>query len=260
MPPKHAAAGSNLHYQGKNLKPPSCKMRQDLNSAALTVSHEERGRGVHRRACLKGPAAGGLQISNTCDCNTSADAHGHSGDDGGKCKRLPQPLPSGTRNSLLFSASCSRDSDTERPVSPHVADRHAQACRLSVVEGVQAAHQLQQVQRRPYQPLALALSCALCGDLLKEATFCTECLSTFCYDCVSKDLQLGGHHNVCPMPKCGSVLGPEPFQHGKLRHDFILDSIVAKVFPRPAIDHALVKRREERMKSAMNDTGSAASV
>jgi hypothetical protein len=44
-----------------------------------------------------------------------------------------------------------------------------------LTETVQAAPQL---QRRPYKALAEALSCALCKDVVKEATLCTECLHT----------------------------------------------------------------------------------
>eukprot|EP00955_Chlamydomonas_euryale_P059112 357281-Chlamydomonas_euryale.AAC.31 len=40
------------------------------------------------------------------------------------------------------------------------------------------------VQTRPSRPLAIALSCRVCGDLLKEATMCSECGHTCEYNLV----------------------------------------------------------------------------
>jgi hypothetical protein len=102
------------------------------------------------------------------------------------------------------------------------------------------------VSLRPSRPLAVGLSCRVCGDLLKEATSCAECGHTFCYDCITQRIVVGGHHNVCPVEGCASVLGPQPFEHHKLLFDFTLDAIVAKVFPRPALDVALQARRQQR--------------
>mmetsp|Transcript_38077 Transcript_38077/g.84811 ORF Transcript_38077/g.84811 Transcript_38077/m.84811 type:complete len:187 (+) Transcript_38077:229-789(+) len=101
-------------------------------------------------------------------------------------------------------------------------------------------------QQRPSLPLALALSCKLCGDLLKDPVTSTECSHSFCYDCIMQHVQEGGHHNVCPVPECGVLLGLHPFDHDKLKYDFVLDGLVTKVFPRPLLDAALQARREKR--------------
>jgi hypothetical protein len=101
-------------------------------------------------------------------------------------------------------------------------------------------------EARPSRPLALALSCRLCQDLFKEATSCPECGHVYCRDCIESRIVLGGAHNVCPVPGCGVVLGPQPFEHHRLRFDFMLDGLVGKVFPRPQLDAALHARRERR--------------
>ena len=42
-------------------------------------------------------------------------------------------------------------------------------------------------------------------------------------------MEIGGNHNVCPVPGCGAVLGPSPFDHHRLVYDSLLDGLVAKV-------------------------------
>ncbi|PNW76159.1 hypothetical protein CHLRE_12g545600v5 [Chlamydomonas reinhardtii] len=101
-------------------------------------------------------------------------------------------------------------------------------------------------QDRPAAPLARELSYTLCGELLKEAMTALECGHTYCYDCIEARVEIGGNHNVCPVPGCGAVLGPSPFDHHRLVYDSLLDGLVAKIFPRPALDAALSKRRMER--------------
>uniref|UniRef100_A0A7S0RTK4 RING-type domain-containing protein n=1 Tax=Chlamydomonas leiostraca TaxID=1034604 RepID=A0A7S0RTK4_9CHLO len=99
---------------------------------------------------------------------------------------------------------------------------------------------------RPAWALARALACCACGDLLKEAITSTECGHSFCYDCIAARAVIGGKHNVCPVKGCDVVLGPDPWEHGKLRYDGALDGLVARVFPRPRLDAALAARRAER--------------
>ena len=38
---------------------------------------------------------------------------------------------------------------------------------------------------------------------------------------------VGGKHNTCPV--CGVLLGPNPFDHSKVKFDPILDSLIRKV-------------------------------
>ncbi|WIA13354.1 hypothetical protein OEZ85_006936 [Tetradesmus obliquus] len=97
---------------------------------------------------------------------------------------------------------------------------------------------------RPAPPLLEALQCRLCGDLLKEPITAAECSHSFCYDCVDKCITIGGRANFCPV--CNLLLGPNPYEHNKLKYDFTLDSLVRKVFPRPLLDAALEARRLER--------------
>ncbi|KXZ53273.1 hypothetical protein GPECTOR_7g1167 [Gonium pectorale] len=101
-------------------------------------------------------------------------------------------------------------------------------------------------QERPAAPLTRALSCQLCGELLREAMTAPECGHTYCYDCIESRVEIGGNHNVCPVPGCGAVLGPNPFDHHRLLYDTLLDGLVRKIFPRPQLDAALAARRAER--------------
>lgn len=57
---------------------------------------------------------------------------------------------------------------------------------------------------------------------------CVSCSSAaVCYDCIDNCILVGGKANVCPV--CKVLLGPNPWEHGKLRYDFMLDSLVRKV-------------------------------
>eukprot|EP00775_Hariotina_reticulata_P005715 gene5715-5955_t len=97
---------------------------------------------------------------------------------------------------------------------------------------------------RPAVPLVEALQCRLCSDLLKEAITTAECGHSYCYDCIDERITIGGRANFCPV--CNVLLGPNPYEHNKLKYDFILDSLVRKVFPRPLLDAALEARRLDR--------------
>ncbi|PNH11753.1 Dynein heavy chain 12, axonemal [Tetrabaena socialis] len=104
-------------------------------------------------------------------------------------------------------------------------------------------------QDRPAAPLASCLSCALCHDLLREAITAPECSHTAvklelrqavgfqllcdCYDCIDTRVEIGGNHNVCPVPGCGTVLGPNPFDHHRLLYDGLLDALVRKLYDCP---------------------------
>eukprot|EP00879_Flechtneria_rotunda_P008291 GHRR01008685.1.p1 GENE.GHRR01008685.1~~GHRR01008685.1.p1 ORF type:complete len:415 (+),score=133.96 GHRR01008685.1:211-1455(+) len=99
-------------------------------------------------------------------------------------------------------------------------------------------------ERRPAAPLAEALQCKICQDLLKEAITAPECGHSFCYSCIDDHVTIGGKANVCPI--CRVLFGPNPFEHKKLLYDFTLDSLVRKVFPRPLLDAALESRRLNR--------------
>lgn len=48
-----------------------------------------------------------------------------------------------------------------------------------------------------------------------------------CYDCLDAGIVVGGKRNTCPV--CGVLLGPNPFDHSKVKYDSILDSLIKKV-------------------------------
>lgn len=50
---------------------------------------------------------------------------------------------------------------------------------------------------------------------------------TDCYDCIDRCILVGGKANFCPV--CNILFGPNPWEHHKLKYDFMLDSLVRKV-------------------------------
>lgn len=103
------------------------------------------------------------------------------------------------------------------------------------------------IEYRPAQPLAMALRCSICADLLKEAMTTPECGHSYCFDCFDSSIEINGRRsNVCPLVDCCTILGQNPYENQKVKYDFILDGLVRKIFPRPDLDRALEIRRFER--------------
>ncbi|KAG0597133.1 hypothetical protein M758_UG314000 [Ceratodon purpureus] len=80
--------------------------------------------------------------------------------------------------------------------------------------------------RVPKASLLACLTCPLCSYLIREARTISECLHTFCRDCIT--LELGnGDSKCCPM--CHVGLGTLPLE--KLRADHQLNDLKEKLFP-----------------------------
>jgi hypothetical protein len=47
-----------------------------------------------------------------------------------------------------------------------------------------------------------------------------------CYDCLDAGIVVGGKRNTCPA--CGVLLGPNPYDHGKVKYDSTLDALAKK--------------------------------
>eukprot|EP00249_Psilotum_nudum_P019977 c27506_g1_i2 orf=212-1924(+) len=75
-------------------------------------------------------------------------------------------------------------------------------------------------------PLMVCLQCPLCCNLVHEATTISECLHTFCRDCIYQRFG-DGESDCCPI--CNVSLGCSPLE--KLRADHQLDDVCAKIFP-----------------------------
>lgn len=75
-------------------------------------------------------------------------------------------------------------------------------------------------------PLSTCLTCPLCNYLFREATTISECLHTFCKDCITAELS-NGESECCPM--CHVGLGTLPLE--KLRADHQLNDLKEKLFP-----------------------------
>eukprot|EP00250_Pteridium_aquilinum_P032816 c470_g1_i1 orf=201-1793(+) len=75
-------------------------------------------------------------------------------------------------------------------------------------------------------PLFTCLKCPLCSNLVHEATTISECLHTFCKDCIYQEL---GEEESDSCPICNVHLGCSPLE--KLRADRQLDDVCAKIFP-----------------------------
>lgn len=75
-------------------------------------------------------------------------------------------------------------------------------------------------------PLTMCLKCPLCYSLVHEATTISECLHTFCRECIYQELE-DEENDCCPI--CKVNLGCSPLE--KLRADRQLDDVCAKIFP-----------------------------
>jgi len=67
--------------------------------------------------------------------------------------------------------------------------------------------------------LRASLTCELCKNILREANTVTECLHSFCFQCISSKM-IVGQSNYCPA--CGSSdssLGVNPFSDKKIITD-----------------------------------------
>ncbi|CAL6390894.1 unnamed protein product [Bathycoccus prasinos] len=67
--------------------------------------------------------------------------------------------------------------------------------------------------------LRASLTCELCKNILREANTVTECLHSFCFQCISSKM-IVGQSNYCPA--CGSSdssLGVNPFLDKKIITD-----------------------------------------
>ncbi|CAM6121072.1 unnamed protein product [Calypogeia fissa] len=80
--------------------------------------------------------------------------------------------------------------------------------------------------RIPKSTLVACLTCPLCNNLFREATTISECLHTFCRECIHSCLS-DGETNSCPM--CNVSLGTLPLE--KLRVDHQLEDVKVKIFP-----------------------------
>ena len=81
--------------------------------------------------------------------------------------------------------------------------------------------------RVPKAPLLACLTCPLCSYLVREATTISECLHTFCKDCITAELSNEDSGDCCPM--CNVALGTGPLE--KLRVDHQLNDLKEKLFP-----------------------------
>jgi E3 ubiquitin-protein ligase DRIP len=72
--------------------------------------------------------------------------------------------------------------------------------------------------------LLKCLACHLCDSLLRDATTISECLHSFCRDCITAKLN-DGETETCPV--CEVHLGPLPLE--KLRPDHHLDVLKEKL-------------------------------
>ncbi|KAJ7514094.1 hypothetical protein O6H91_23G027500 [Diphasiastrum complanatum] len=104
-------------------------------------------------------------------------------------------------------------------------------------------------------PLVACLTCPLCDNLFRDATTISECLHTFCEECIRERLN-DDEINECPI--CNAFLGCLPLE--KLRVDNQLREVKAKLFPvssrkrsmpstRPSI--SVPVRRKERSLSSL---------
>ncbi|CAL4918979.1 unnamed protein product [Urochloa decumbens] len=108
--------------------------------------------------------------------------------------------------------------------------------------------------------LAARFTCPLCHGLLREATAITQCLHTFCRECIVKKIN---DEDVDCCPVCDIDLGCDPEE--KLRPDHNLQDIRNKLFPikKRKVDSLKAptmpaKRKQRSLSSLVVDTPSVA--
>lgn len=104
---------------------------------------------------------------------------------------------------------------------------------------------------RSREQLAACLSCDLCSEVLSDPVTAPECMHSYCRDCIDKHVLYGGTKNQCPVCKKESldtVLGPQPFQHGKLQFDPMLADMIKKLFPNAEVERGIEERRHAEAK------------
>uniref|UniRef100_A0A9I9CP87 RING-type domain-containing protein n=1 Tax=Cucumis melo TaxID=3656 RepID=A0A9I9CP87_CUCME len=97
----------------------------------------------------------------------------------------------------------------------------------------------------PTEKLMRCLTCPLCHNLFTNATTISECLHTFCRDCISEKIaeeELEG----CPI--CNTNLGGVPLE--KLRADHTMDDLREKIFP------CKVRKEKEPEKTQLSSSSS----
>lgn len=104
---------------------------------------------------------------------------------------------------------------------------------------------------RSKEKLGACLSCDLCDGVLKDPVTAPECMHSFCRDCIDQHVLFGGTKNICPVCKSEglqTVLGPQPFQHGKLQFDPMLADMIRKLFPRADVEKSIQERHNAEAK------------
>ncbi|KAL3154324.1 hypothetical protein ABBQ32_013807 [Trebouxia sp. C0010 RCD-2024] len=104
---------------------------------------------------------------------------------------------------------------------------------------------------RSKEKLAACLACDLCHEVLKDPVTAPECMHSFCRDCIDQHVLYGGTKNTCPVCKATdlqTVLGPQPFQHGKLQFDPMLADMIRKLFPRAEVEKGIQERHNAEAK------------
>ena len=104
---------------------------------------------------------------------------------------------------------------------------------------------------RSREQLAACLGCDLCSGVLNDPVTAPECMHSYCRDCIDKHVMFGGTRNLCPVCKqegLETVLGTQPFQHGKLQFDPMLADLTKKLFPRAEVEQGIQERLDAEAK------------
>lgn len=104
---------------------------------------------------------------------------------------------------------------------------------------------------RSREQLAACLGCDLCSGVLNDPVTAPECMHSYCRDCIDKHVMFGGTRNLCPVCKqegLETVLGTQPFQHGKLQFDPMLADLIKKLFPRAEVEKGIQERLDAEAK------------
>ena len=191
------------------------------------------------------------EATDTADMSVGSQA---ALDDVMPAAAAPSSDPSQSAANQLPSSSAPQASTLSMVKSPSTASvqQHSHAQQADAVQSLNdKSCEDGDVVWRSREQLAACLSCDLCNEVLSDPVTAPECMHSYCRDCIDKHVLYGGRNNQCPVCKKESldtVLGPQPFQHGKLQFDPMLADMIKKLFPNAEVEKGIEERRDAEAK------------
>lgn len=257
-----------------SLTPVQLSMQLDMGDPPVTVTIEQRGsrQAYHEHeakpsgspASMPACQASGDSLASSkkrkrvdSEATDTADmSAGSQADNAMPIATASSSEPGRSSAHPMPSLSAPQISNLSMAKSPSTASVHAHSnsCQAHA-ETVPAADNKSsddgEVVWRSREQLAACLSCDLCNEVLNDPVTAPECMHSYCRDCIDKHVLFGGRKNWCPVCKkegLETVLGTQPFQHGKLQFDPMLADMIRKLFPRAEVEKGIQERQDAEAK------------